>query len=456
MTIDIKNFYLKTPLEKYKYLRLKMSHLPDDVIEEYNLKPKATNDGYVYVEVRRGMYGLPHGGLIAQQLLEERLQKHGYKQSKLTPGLWTHKWRDITFTLIVDDFGVKYVGDEHVKHLIQVLEEHYEITQDWDGLKYAGISMDWDYAKREVHLCMPGYVAKALQRFNHEFPKRPQNQPHKHAIPTYGAKIQYAKPEDSTELLSKEEKLYVQQVLGTFLFYGRAIDSTMLTALSAIASDQAAPTKATMERVRLFLDYTATHPDAVLTYRKSDMVLAVHSDASYLSEPKARSRAGGHHYLSNNTDVPPNNGAVLNVAQIIKAVMSSAAEAEIGALFINAREAIPARTTLEEMGHPQPPTPMQTDNTTALGVVNRNLQPRRTKAMDMRFHWLRDRAAQAMFRFFWQQGKDNKGDYWTKHHCSAHHKQVRPEFITPSRIVNALRASLKRNPHKFRTSERVC
>ena len=101
--------------------------------------------------------------------------------------------------------------------------------------------------------------------------------------------------------------------------------------------------------------------------------------------------------MSNNTDVPPNNGAVLNVAQIIKAVMSSAAEAEIGALFINAREAIPARTTLEEMGHPQPPTPMQTDNTTALGVVNRNLQPRRTKAMDMRFHWLRDRAAQAMF-----------------------------------------------------------
>ena len=195
-----------------------MSHLPDDVIEEYNLKPKATNDGYVYVEVRQGMYGLPHGGLIAQQLLEERLQKHGYKQSKLTPGLWTHKWRDITFTLIVDDFGVKYVGDEHVKHLIQVLEEHYEITQDWDGLKYAGISMDWDYAKREVHLCMPGYVAKALQRFNREFPKRPQNQPHMHAIATYGAKIQYAKPEDSIELLSKEEKLYVQQVLGTFLF----------------------------------------------------------------------------------------------------------------------------------------------------------------------------------------------------------------------------------------------
>ena len=91
MTLDIKNFYLGTPLEKYKYMRLKMSDLPDDVIEEYKLRQKAV-DGYVYVECRRGMYGLPHAGLIAQQLLEKRLNKHGYKQSKITPGLWTHEW----------------------------------------------------------------------------------------------------------------------------------------------------------------------------------------------------------------------------------------------------------------------------------------------------------------------------------------------------------------------------
>ena len=379
-----------------------------------------------------------------------------HKQSTITPGLWTHEWRQISFTLIVDDFGVKYVGEENANHLIGVLEEHYKITKDWDGLKYGGISMDWDYSKREVHLSMPGYVSQALQRFNHADPTKPQHQPHKHAIKTYGATIQYAKGDDMSQPLSPEEKLYVQQVLGTFLFYGRAIDGTMLTALSAIASDQATPTQETMKKIKLFLDYAATHPDAVLTYRRSDMVLAVHSDASYLTEPKARSRAGGHMYLSSDTDLPPNNGAVLNVAQIIKAVMSSAAEAEIGALFINAREAIPARTALEELGHPQPKTPMQTDNTTALGVVNSNLQPRRTKAMDMRFHWLRDRAAQAMFRFFWQPGKDNRGDYWTKHHCSAHHQQVRPDFITPSYVVNALRASLKRKAHVFRASERVC
>ena len=104
-----------------------------------------------------------------------------------------------------------------------------------------------------------------------------------------------------------------------------------------------------MANTKLFMDYAATHQDAIITYRASDMVLVVHSDASYLSEPKARSRAGGHFFLSSDTKDSTNNGAVLNIAQLIKAVMSSAAEAELGALYINAREAVPQRQLLEEM-----------------------------------------------------------------------------------------------------------
>ena len=109
----------------------------------------------------------------------------------------------------------------------------------------------------------------------------------------------------------------------------------------------------------------ATQEDAILTYKASDMVLAIHSNASYLSEPKARSRVGGHMFMSADNDIPANNGAVLNISQIIRAVMSSAAEAELGALFINAKLAIAIRHTLEELGHPQPQTPIQTDNKTA-------------------------------------------------------------------------------------------
>ena len=109
--------------------------------------------------------------------------------------------------------------------------------------------------------------------------------------------------------------------------------------------------------------------------------------------------------------------------------MSSAAEAEMGALFINAKEAVHLRRILSKMGHPQPRTPLQTDNLTAEGVINSRIRPKRTKAMDMRFEWLLDRVQQGQFRIYWKPGKTNLADYFTKHHPPAHHCNVRGEFL---------------------------
>ena len=120
--------------------------------------------------------------------------------------------------------------------------------------------------------------------------------------------------------------------------------------------------------------------------------------------------------------------------------MSSVAEAELGALYINCREAIPARHALEYMGHKQPPTPMQTDNTTALGIVKENIASKRLKSMDIRLHWLRCRAAQAQFRHYWRPGPSNKADYVTKHHAPVHHSAVRPTYLTPKQHLNILRS----------------
>jgi len=348
MTLDIKNFYLNSPMERKEYMRMELKNFPEDVIEHYKLRDIEKN-GKVYVEISKGMYGLPQAGIIAQELREKRLLKHGYKQSQHTPGLWTHKWRPICFSLIVDDFGVKYVGKEHAEHLINALGD-YEVEIDWEGKKYGGIDLDFDYEKRKVHLSMLGYVPKACKRFQHMLPKTKQDSPYPSVKPNYGAKVQYAKEIDHTRTLNKEEKTFVQQVVGTFLFYGRAIDSTMLMPLSTIASTQAEPTEETLERTKQFLDYAASNPDAILTYSASDMVLAVHSDASYLSERNARSRLGGHFFMSKDVEAPPNNGAVHNIAKIIKAVMSSAAEAELGGLYINAREAVPIRKNSRGIG----------------------------------------------------------------------------------------------------------
>ncbi len=206
----------------------------------------------------------------------------------------------------MDDFGIKYIDDTHVHHLIKTLKADYKIDEDWEGTRYLGLAIDCDYTKREVYLTMSGYVYKALARFNHEAPTKPQHQPHEHTIPVFGATVQYVKQEDTTEQLPKEDKKIIQQVLGTFLYYGCAVDSTILVTLSTIASAQATPTKDTKQK-KWLLDYVATHPDVVLTLKVSNMVLTVHSNASYLSKAKACNQARGHFFCFNNLDDPPNN-----------------------------------------------------------------------------------------------------------------------------------------------------
>jgi hypothetical protein len=137
--------------------------------------------------------------------------------------------------------------------------------------------------------------------------------------------------------------------------------------------------------------------------------------------------------------IPPNNGAVLNIAHIIKHVMSSATEAELAGLYIMAREAVYIRIILEEIGHNQPPTPLQTNNSMAEAVINGKVQSKQTKAMDMQFHWLRDQECQQQLRIYWRPGKLNYADYWTKHHAAPPHQNMHKEILTPHIILEMLR-----------------
>jgi hypothetical protein len=298
---------------------------------------------------------------------------------------------------------------------------------------------------------MPGYVQAALHKFQHPVPTKPEDSPHAWNIPTYGAKIQYAPDADTAATLPPEQITRIQQIIGTLLYYSLAVDPTMLVALGSIAATQSKATSTTAKAVVQLLDYAATHPDATIRYHASDMVLYDHSDASYLSEPKARSRVGGHLFLSQRptdpTKAPINqprqNGPIHTVCQILRNVMASAAEAEVGALFVNAQDAVPIRNTLIELGHPQPPTPIQTDNSTAAGFANDTIKQKRSKAMDMRFYWIKDRARQNQFLFYWRPGAENLGDYHTKHHSPSHHRLMRSTFLLPEPTqppkLNALR-----------------
>jgi hypothetical protein len=357
--------------------------MPEDVIKHYKLLNIVTPDEYVYCKIQQGMYGLPQAGIIAQELLAKRLNEHGYSQSETTPGLWTHEWQPITFSLVVNNFGVKYIGKEHAQHLLQMVQKYYKCLFETEGEQYCGLTIKWDHPGKKVHLLMPSYVENTLKQFQHPPLILPQDRPHPHVHKTYGMKVQHANAPDDSPPLDQAGKKFIQEVNGVFLFLARAVDLTMLTPLSALASKQAAPTEKMMQTCLQFLDYAASQEDAIATYRASDMKLPIHSDASYLLEPKACSRASGHMFMAGTEEIPINNGAVLNISQIIKAVMSLAMEAKLGMLLINTKTAVSMQWTLEELGHLQPQTPIQTNNLTAHALLTNKILPKALKAMDM-------------------------------------------------------------------------
>ena len=142
VTFDIRKYYLQTPLYRPEYVRIKLSDIPQDFVDEYNLQDFADANGWVYFEIKNGVCGLPQSGVLAQALLEKRLKRHDYYQCPIMPGLWRHTWRPIMFCLLVDDFDIEYIRERHALHLKSVLEKHYDITVNWKGNLYSGINLE--------------------------------------------------------------------------------------------------------------------------------------------------------------------------------------------------------------------------------------------------------------------------------------------------------------------------
>ena len=303
---------------------------------------------------------MPQAGILANNLLHGRLEEEGYYEAH------SHKWRPIQFCLIVDDFGVEYVGIEHFNHLLTLLKKYHQIQTNMAGDKIAGINVQCNFPGRRVCIDMRTYIDTLLLTLDWPKPQKRQLSPFIAKPIAYGKKTQLTPEEDTSAPLSAERLLRVQKIIGSLLYY---------------------------------LDYVASYPNDGIVYRASDMGLCAHTDAGHLNETKSRSRVGAHIYLSEDDPIPLFNGAVLTIATIIKFVMASAAEAELAALFIAACEMVPHRQTLIDMGWPQPRSPVQTDNSTVIGVTNKTIVPKRAKMMDMRLWWLRCRGSH-----YWDAG----------------------------------------------------
>ena len=277
-------------------------------------------------------------------------------------------------------------------------------------------------------------IIRFQRQFNHPALIRPQYAPHTWTKPAYGQKIQYAPPPDATVKLSTKGQRRIQSIVGKFLYYGRGVDPTVLPALGDISTAQAAPTDNTVKKTSMLMDYLHTFPNAKLRFYAGNMQLHIESDAAYLVIPGARSRAAGHFYLA--ASAAPNkkyagrfNAPIHTECRTIRNVVSSAAEAECAALFHNCTVAVGIRNALTGLGHPQQRTDVITDNSTANSFVHSEMRVKRSKSWDMRYNWLRDRAAQRQFKIRWDKGIHNMADYFTKHHPPSHHRVKRHDYV---------------------------
>jgi hypothetical protein len=204
---------------------------------------KHVQNGYIYLELWRAVWGLPQATrILANKHLKQKLEPFGYHECKNTPGLWYHETKSITFTLVINNFGVKYFDKSDVEHLIESLKANYALTVDWTGNLYCGISLDWDYVNRWVDISMPGYIKKKMQEYGHVIPNRLQMCPYSPEPKKFGSKAQAPLPPDASPKLDEKGIKRIQQIFGSILYYACAVDMTVLAALSTIAINQ---TKAT-------------------------------------------------------------------------------------------------------------------------------------------------------------------------------------------------------------------
>ena len=436
-TIDIVDFYLMTPLDRPEFVKISASKIPASIIKRFDLEQFIDDKGFIYFECTKTVWGLPQAGLISQTALVKALAANGYVMCPNTHGLFTHNTRRTQFSLVVDDFGIKYFGQDDIDHLSSTLKSAgYDIKVNLAGDKYLGFTIKHDIDKRELRISMPKYVPKGLNRFCPDGVPRFAGSAILYTPPKYGDKGEKFAFVDTSSPVSDTIKQWIQEVNGYFSYYSIALDSTFRFACQQIATTQSAPTTRTHDQTIRLLGYAAAHPDAEIVFRASDMELKFHCDGSHNSQPEGKGIAGGYFYLGDKDDPMRLNGAIDVLCKTIPVVTASAGETEYATIFMSAQTACPLRATLEDLHHIQPPTIGIVDNAFAVGLCNDSIKAKRSKSIDLRFHWVRDRVRQGQFNIMWRKGMDNVADFFTKAQPVHRHKEFEQLFLHRPLIIN--------------------
>ena len=437
-TVDVSDIYLNSKLKTPAYLKVPLRFLPN-VTRTWLHVDHLPNDATILFEVYNAIYGMDDAGRVSQLDLIAHLTPHGYHMCRHTPGLFYHDTRtSFRFATWVDDFLIKSdPSTDDLLFFINILKLKYPIKFVPNATSYIGYRIRLtrnitNHSLDRLHIDMVDYATSGLASLGFIQDSYP-NSPIIYTPPKYGKGIQLT-PIDTTPSATVQQQEYLRKAVGIFRYYADAIDATLVIPLSKLAVQQASPTLNTMSALHRMLNYIATFPDAFITFKPSNMQLAVHSDESYLSEPKSRSRSAGFStcgpivYKYNNTNNSV-NGPIRTTTTVIPTVVSSATEASYAALFLNAQNATVDRQTLTDLGHPQLTTTITYDNAPAGAIANRQAKIKRSKAIDMRYHWIQDRIAMGHFQVVWAPGKDNLADYPSKAHPIHHFLDIRPYFV---------------------------
>jgi hypothetical protein len=386
------------------------------------------------------LFGLKNAGKLSKDKLDLHLAGDGYKEDAIVPGIYKHETNDIVFIVVVDDFSVLCATLACKQHFLDTLKRgKYTITVDEEGKKFLGMTVH-RFPDR-VELSLDGYVDKLLKRFEH-LGIMPCDSPAIYHAPEYGSTKPQLVREDTSGDLSDSEVTELQAIIGAVLYYGRAVDHTVRTAVSIMAHDLAARKQSMYGKARRLLGYLKKFPDNRLVFRKSDMVFGMHVDASYLNASKAGSRVGAHGSWGNN-DGSLINGATSIVCGVLDVVVGSILEAEYSACFMGGKQAVWMRQIGRALGCPQKgPTILRCDNSCAVGLANDEIKFSQSKAIDMRWHWIRCRVRQGQFKIIWIPSHDNLADFFTKaipvhEHLTNMRRLVRSRESNPQRAARS-------------------
>ena len=437
--IDIKDMYLMSLLDHYVYLKINVDMFSDKILDKYNLREYITADKkWIYFQVWRSMYGLPQAGRIAQKKLIKVLEEGGYVETR-TQCIFRHRTRNTIFSLIVDDFLVKFQKDEDFKHLTDTLEKYYRITIDDRGKNYLGYTIQHDRVARTITLSMPGRVDQVIRKhrpqwFNGTEKVKGAASPGIYEAFNNNLEDDFQRideEEDASVTLSTQEMKELQSIIGDCQYLAIVIFASISTAVLHLSHEKAHPTVKTAKKVERLLQYMAAFPEPTRTYHASDMVLVIQSDASHDSLQGSKDVCGGVYYLGWKKNPYLVNHPFAYMCKIIRFITNSAGESEYAGLFMNGQCGYNYRETLADFGYPQDePTVILCDNTSAIGIATGKQKSKKSKFYNRRWNWIKEGVKRGLFDIHKIDGNVNLADFFTKILPVSRHRAMVPFFET--------------------------